>query len=480
MKVLMATSETLPFSKSGGLADVVGALSFTLANRIDISIVMPLYGFINNDDFVLYKNFKIRLLNEDRNIEVYKKEVNKVTFYAIADPVFTSRKGIYGDTSFTPYPDNSYRFSIFAIASVALAKDLKIDILHCHDWTAGLIPYIAKEKGLKAKTIFTIHNLAYQGEYSKYDILLSNIRPSGELFSGTGEKKHLNMLKCGIGTANIISTVSPTYAKEIQKQELGCKLHELLSKRSKDLYGIINGIDLDEWNPEKDPNLSHNFSKTNMMGKSILKAELQKEMELEVNDSIPLIGMISRIAEQKGFYELLEGDNPLLKQIAKNLKCQFVIIGTGDSNLENKLLSIDKDCDNVAVRILFSNVIAHKVEAASDFFLMPSRYEPCGLNQLYSLRYGTLPIARKTGGLADSIIDIDENPEKGTGFLFEEMNRDSIMKAINRACAFYEQNKPEYNKAQKRAMEKDSSWDASATEYIKLYDYLLNGGGKDD
>ncbi len=472
----MCTSETVPFSKSGGLADVVGALSFALAaNKEKVSVFMPLYGCINQEQFSPYTTLEIEVLGETRTVEIVRLTLNKVVFYALKDELFTGRKGIYGDTSFAPYSDNPLRFTLFSLASVELAKILKTDIIHCHDWTTGLIPYVVKQQGLKIKTIYTIHNLAYQGDYSRYDFLYSNLKATKACFMGSGKDKRFNMMKCGLESANIISTVSPTYAKEIQEPALGCNLDGLLKSRSNDLYGIINGIDIDEWNPETDPNFEQHFNVSNVEGKAKLKAEVQAEFGLEVNPDIPLIGMISRIADQKGFCELLEGDESALEYLASKFNLQFLIIGTGDSTLENKMLDIASRHSNVCVKILFSNKVAHRVEGASDFFLMPSRYEPCGLNQLYSLRYGTLPIARKTGGLADSIIDVKENSEKGTGFLFEDITREGIIEAVSEAFAFYEEEKDNYRAAQLRAMQRDSSWNASAEEYKKVYKKLIGG-----
>lgn len=473
----MATSETVPFSKSGGLADVVGALSFALAEKdVNISVFMPLYGSIDSSKFNNAYEFNIPMLNKTQEVKVLKQTLNNVTFYALQHPLFSERMGIYGDTSFTPYVDNTTRFSLFCLATIELAKQLETDIIHCHDWTTGLIPYLVKQQKLTFKTIMTIHNLAYQGDYSKYDFLFSGIYPSPLCFTGKGELKRFNMLKTGIETADFISTVSPTYAKEIQEKELGCGLNELLKSRKNNLCGIINGIDINEWNSQTDPNFTQHFSSENASGKAKLKAEVQAEYGLEVNPEIPLIGMISRLADQKGFYELLEGEDCALEEIAQKQKVQFLIIGTGDSNFENKLLQISERQPNVCVKILFSNRVAHRVEGASDFFLMPSRYEPCGLNQLYSLRYGTLPIARRTGGLADSIIDISENSQKGTGFLFDEMNRAGIIEVVTKAVAFFKDEKVHYLEAQRRAMNRDSSWTASALEYLKLYNAIFIGG----
>jgi len=276
------------------------------------------------------------------------------------------------------------------------------------------------------------------------------------------------MLRVGLIYSDIITTVSPTYAKEIQSKEFGCDLHDILKERNSNLFGIINGIDYDEWDPETDEYFSSHYNSKNLQGKVELKKEVQKIFNLEVNENIPLISMISRFAEQKGFYELLEEPNAL-DTILSTEKVQVLIIGTGDEVIQNKLLELAKKHDNLSVNVLFSNKYAHMVEGASDFFLMPSRYEPCGLNQLYSLRYGTLPIARKTGGLADTIYDIGEFPEEGTGFLFSQLKSHAIIETLKRALDIYNYDKETLHKMIKRSMESDFTWTKSALSYLDIY-----------
>ena len=282
------------------------------------------------------------------------------------------------------------------------------------------------------------------------------------------------MLKTGLEYADHITTVSPTYAKEIQSNEQGCGLDYLLKARSSSLSGILNGIDKTEWNPAKDKFFSEHFSVKKQSGKSELKLKAQAMFNLKQDANIPLIGMISRIAEQKGFHELLDDDVPALEQIAREKKCQFIIIGTGDKRYEEKLKDIGARYDNVSVNIVFSQELSHIVEGACDFFLMPSRYEPCGLNQMYSLVYGTLPIAHRTGGLADSIINVNEDIINGNGFLFDELSPNSIYKIVNQALSFYN-DKEHFNIARTNALKSDFSWDDSAEEYIKIYGKLLGG-----
>ena len=468
----MVTSETVPFSKSGGLADVVGALSSSMVkNGNNVKVFMPMYSFIDSKNFKKSVTIEIDMLSRKEKAYCMETVVDDVVYVGLDHSFFSERKGIYGDTSFTPYADNCERFLLFAKAAGIYLKatGFDADIVHCHDWTAGCVPYFLKEQGIKSKTVFTIHNLAYQGVFPSLDAISAGTPLSQELLEGNEMNKMLNMLKAGLETADKITTVSPTYSREIQEEKLGCGLDWLLKERSKDLTGIINGIDYNEWNPENDVFFDEHFGPESLDGKAKLKARIQAENGLKVDPDIPLFAMISRLAEQKGFSELLLTSSPsALEKILTRNNVQFIIIGTGDERYVSKLKEIESRCPNLKVLIAFSNPLAHQVEGAADFFLMPSRYEPCGLNQLYSLHYGTLPIAHKTGGLADSIIDLKENPDCGTGFLFENLNEDEIVKEAEQAILFYNE-KEEYKKAVKRAMETDFTWTRSAQEYEELY-----------
>ncbi len=473
MNVLMVSSETVPFSKSGGLADVIGALSFALAKTgTNVKVFMPMYSFIDRKGFKKGVCYDFEMLGGRVSVSTCSKMVQGVEFIGLEHPYFTERKGIYGDTSFSPYPDNAERFSLFSLAVLPYleASGFKADIIHCHDWTTGLIPYIVKLSDRKIKTIYTIHNLAYQGESSRYDAILSGLPLSEDLFSGSVLSSRLNMMKAGITYADKITTVSPSYAEEITEKEQGCGLDWLLKKRKDDLVGIINGIDYKEWNPEKDSYFSPGFSAKNLKNKRQLKNEVLKEFSLKEEPDLPLISMISRLAEQKGFSELLMGTPCLLESMLLKGNSNFIIIGTGDKRFEEKLKELDNRYDNLSVRIVFSNEVAHRVEGASDFFLMPSRYEPCGLNQMYSLHYGTLPIAHRTGGLKDTIRDLDEDKEEGQGFLFSRMVPEEIEKAVDRAVRFYNNaSKDEIEEARKRGMRDDFTWVKSASSYNELY-----------
>jgi len=479
MKILMITSEAVPFSKSGGLADVVGALPPALIERgHDARIVVPSYNTKVEDSGEPVCTLEIPMLEGTETVGIRMKKVAKTIYYFICHPVFNDRLGIYGDTSFAPYSDNFFRFALMCKAALQLCEAInwKPDILHAHDWTAGLVPYFLKVNRSRffqgTETVFTIHNLAYQGTFARMDFLYANVRPDDKLF----RNGQINMIQAGLVFSDFITTVSPTYAKEIQTPEQGCGMDGILTKRKNKLRGIVNGIDVDEWNPQKDKLIPYHFGKSSMAGKAKLKKEIQTTLGLPVRDDVPLFGMISRLAAQKGFDTVLN----CLECILTEQDVQFVIVGTGDSNLENALKEMGEKHENLSVNILFSNKIAHLVEAGSDFFLMPSRYEPCGLNQLYSLRYGTIPIAHRTGGLADTIIDVDKAPGNGTGLLFDELSEYEIVRNVHRACELFKKNQgaDSLRAVRERAMSQDFSWPASADEYINVYNKLINTKGE--
>ena len=469
MDVLMVTSEAVPFSKSGGLADVLGSLSPALVKAgAAVRVYMPMYSFIDAKGFKPSASFTVPMLNKEEQIETVSKTLHGVEYVGVVHPYFTERKGIYGDTSFTPYADNAPRFMLFAKSvGYYIKATRKPDVVHSHDWTAGLVSYYLKEQKIKARTVFTIHNLAYQGDFSRYDSILGGDRLAPGCLSGPAGSKRLNMLQAGLVYSDRITTVSPTYAKEIQTKKFGCGLEPILIERKRYLRGILNGMDTEDWNPAKDKNFEEHYSVRDRSGKKALKKRFLEEHGLKGEDK-PLIGMISRIADQKGYPELLDGLHPALPEIL-DMDVNVVIVGSGDKNYENKLKALSAERDNLSVCIAFSESLSHEVEGASDFFLMPSRYEPCGLNQLYSLRYGTLPIAHRTGGLADTILDMDEYGDKGDGFLFNSLSSAEITKAVRRAVVFYS-DKTKLEKAITVAMKADFSWHRSATEYLDLYE----------
>lgn len=474
MKILMATSETVPFSKSGGLADVVGALSATLATMgHEVRVFMPMYSFIEKEGWHKSLSFLIPMLGGNEKTEIFEKEENGVLYVGLSHPYFSKRLGIYGDTSFQPYSDNCPRFLCFAkaVALYLAATDWKVDIVHCHDWTTGLVPHYLKYFKVEAKTVFTIHNLAYQGVFPPFDAIISSSRIPHSALRGPKAHENINMMAAGLMDSDFITTVSPTYMEEIRQSDMGSGLDDILRNRKEVSRGIINGIDYNEWNPETDKDLVSNYSIENMEGKKKCKEEILKEFKIHGYDDKPLFAMISRLADQKGFDELLlEGEPCALERILRADDCAVALIGTGDSKYVTKLSLLMSKYKNLSVKITFSTPLSHKTEAGADFFLMPSRFEPCGLNQLYSMKYGTLPIVHMTGGLKDTVIDLSQ-PD-GTGFSFSPLTPDKIVETVERAKAFYN-DKENLESARKRAMSVDSTWRQSAQKYIEVYSSLL-------
>lgn len=485
MNILMISSEAVPFAKSGGLADVVTSLSYSLIKKDhDVRIFLPLYHNIPKDSISVFPwKIEIALPSGKEVCRIGYKVYDSVPFYFLIHPYFSDRAGIYGETSAQPYPDNLIRFSLFNASVFELCRYLAWtpEIMHIHDWTTCFIPLLLKKQNNKifkqTKTMLTIHNLGYQGVFSKFEIHDTGLS-ADEIFSDKRPDffTQINMLETGIKTVDVITTVSKTYAKEIQMPEFGHGLNELLCEKDAILYGILNGVDYKEWNPQTDSFLPLHYSELALGNKNLLKTILQQENSLEQNESVPLIGMVSRIADQKGFHELCSGQPSTLERILE-LPIQMVIVGTGDPEIEKFLLQISQKYKNLSVRIEFNDYIAHLVEAGSDFFLMPSRYEPCGLNQIYSLKYGTIPIVRKTGGLADTVEQLNDDLSVGTGLLFEEISGEAIFDSIQYVCKIWNSFNTKIPQVKKRCMTKDFSWSFSAQEYINLYEMLLNSKG---
>ena len=469
----MVSGEAVPFCKTGGLADVVGALSQALAGMgHDARVLLPLYGSIDQgrmEETGLTATVSVD--GKEEEVTFLKQEVENVPYYFVSHPLFTGRKGIYGRTSVEPYNDNIERYTLLDKAALALPKLLgwKADVVHCHDWTTGLVPYMMQKLGdpfyKDTMSMLTIHNLAYQGDFSRMDFLKCDLPAEPMLFKGHASGARTNFLMAGIAYSDEVTTVSPTYAREIMGEEYGCGLDWLLREKQEHVSGIINGIDYQEWDPRQDRLLPVHYSADHMEGKAELKRMVQKEFGLAVDDAVPMVSMISRIAEQKGFKQLLDGYPCALERIVRDNKVQMIVIGTGEHSWEEQMREIGSRYPNLSVNILFDNRMAHMVEAASDYFLMPSRFEPCGLNQLYSLRYGTLPIVRRTGGLADSVSDLDQNPETGTGFVFDTLGGSEIEQAVRRALAWW----PALQVGRRNAMKGDYSWEKSAEAYARLY-----------
>lgn len=478
MHVLMVTSEATPFAKSGGLADAVSALSRAL-RRIghDVRIVLPRYASIPLDGLTAVPGtLDVPMGWGMEHAAVYRAVLpqSDVPVYCVDHAGFFGREGIYGSRSEPDYADNARRFSFFSRAAFRLCEQLDWmpDVVHAHDWPSAFVPVYqrhAEPSFRNASSVLTIHNLGYQGIYHKDNFTYFGL--PWELFHRAGFEYYdaINILKAGISSADRLSTVSPTYAREIQTPALGCMLDGLLRTRGAQLVGILNGVDESDWNPASDSYLPASYSADDMAGKAQCKAALQREFGLPVAPDKPVIGMVSRLTDQKGVGELFGPTYGSAASICQDMDLQFVVQGTGEAWCESELGVLSANLPNFRARIGYSERLAHLIEAGADFFMMPSRYEPCGLNQMYSLRYGTLPIAHRTGGLADTISNFNQETGTGTGFLFDQLTPRSIYDTTGWAVwAYY--NRPNLLlDMRRRAMNLDFSWDESAREYDALY-----------
>lgn len=474
LKILYVSAEMSPFAKTGGLADVAGSLPKALAEMgHDIRVVMPKYRLIKGD-FDYITDFPVQMDNLVETCVIRKTEISyksngrkkNLSVYFTDSYKYFDREGIYG------HFDDADRFIFFCKSVLTMLPHIgfKPDIIHCNDWHTGPLCLLLKEQYAyedfysKISTIYTIHNLEYQGNFSNHAVNLLN--RGYEVF--TSEKTEFyglfSFMKTGLVYSDIISTVSEVYAREIQTQQYGERLEGLLSKRSEDLYGILNGISYDEYNPETDMSIVKNFGVSNFRDKKENKSALQKEMGLPVMD-VPVIGLISRLSGQKGLNLIIEEIDDILR---KDL--QFVLLGTGDDYYQDQFRRIAAQYPvKIAIHIGFNAQLAQQIYAGSDIFLMPSRFEPCGLGQIISLRYGTIPIVRATGGLAETIIDYDADSEQGNGFSFKHFSSAEMLDAIERAIKLYNGKPEEWEKLIVRALEADFSWSRSAKKYEDLY-----------
>jgi starch synthase len=484
LNVLFLSSEVEPFAKTGGLADVSGALPKTIKTLDhEIRIMMPRYGSINErkaklHDMIRLKDIPVSLGPKNVLASVKSSFLGsngtKVQVYFLDNHALFSRPGLYvhPDTR-KDYPDNDERFTFFARGALEALKRMgwQPDIIHCNDWQTGLVPAYLKTlyKGdpfyKDTRTIFTIHNMAYQGVFPKSSFPKTGL--PDVLFSEKGVEAwgNLNMLKSGLVFADAITTVSEKYAEEIRSSdEYGCGLQDILARRKGDLCGIINGIDYTVWNPAVDELIPHRFDFKTIDLKLENKRALLARMGLPPLSGAPLIGIISRLADQKGFDLIGEILDDMMR-----LNLQLVVLGTGEKRYHDLFeRAASRFPDRVGIQLSFNNDLAHLIEAGSDMFLMPSRYEPCGLNQLYSLKYGTVPLVRATGGLDDSIEDFSSASGSGTGFKFTTYKGSELLKTIQRAVHGYA-DQPTWKKIMKNGMSKDFSWEASAKKYLHLY-----------
>jgi len=483
LKILYVASEVAPFAKTGGLADVASALPKALQDLgHDIRVMMPKYGCINDRKYVLREVIRLREIHIDLGGQKLVGSVKsafipdtKVQVYFLDYPPFFGRQELYTDPQTgKDWPDNAERFTLFCKGVLETLKLLhwQPHVIHCNDWHTGLIPVLLKtvysheRLFAKTSTLFSIHNLAYQGVFPKAKFALTGL--PDELFRSQGGVEFygkFSFMKAGIVFADAIATVSERYAEEITSDpELGCGLQEELRARRDVLFGILNGIDDAVWNPKTDALIARNYSASDLKGKAENKQALVEELGLPYRPEVPVIGMISRLADQKGFDLLAEALPELMKR-----DMQFVLLGTGDPKYHRLFTSLAKRYPKkVSVNLRFDDRLAHQIEAGADMFLMPSRYEPCGLNQMYSLVYGTIPIVRATGGLADTIVDFDRAQGSGNGFVFTEYSAAALLRAVERALAVWADQKT-WLRLVKSAMRSNFTWKNSATKYVKLY-----------
>lgn len=471
MKVLLIGSEATPFSKTGGLADVLGALPKELnALNVEARVVLPKHLWTKEKfDDVLEPvcNYRVQVGHKEEYAGIEKTVLDGVTFYFIDNEYyFGYRNSLYG------HYDDGERYGFYNNAVLRMLEELDYfpDILHCNDWQSGLIPYLYKVKyshnpkyqGIK--TIMTIHNIAYQGRFSKELMPYLDVEYSSDLeFDNV-----INFLKAGIQTADFVTTVSENYANEILFDYFGYGMQHILRNKEDVLFGIVNGIDYTNFNPKVDPKIYQNYGLHNYLkGKAANKESLREYYSLERND-LPMIGMVSRLTEAKGFDLVME----VIEGLLANNELQFVLLGSGDSAIEDYFRGLrDRYPNNVGIYIGYSDEMARNIYAGVDMFLMPSRFEPCGLAQLISLKYGTVPIVRKTGGLRDTIEIYNKYENTGTGFGFENYDSGDMLFAINNALEVYE-DKPNWKKIVRRGMQADFSWVESAKKYIELYKKL--------
>ncbi len=481
MDILFASSEAHPLIKTGGLADVSGSLPRAiLGQRHDIRVIIPAYREIlrHAQHLTLAAYLELEGVSQPVRILGGRLPGGNVKLYLVDSPSHFDRAGNpYTTSDGKPWPDNAERFTVFCRAIHALAVDAagldwQPDIVHCNDWQTGLVPIMLRETPSAPASIFTIHNLAYQGLFDWKTF--KSLKLPASWWSADALEFHdsFSFIKGGLVFADWLTTVSPTYADEICTPEFGYGLEGLLNHRRGHLTGIINGVDYTVWNPGRDLHIPVQYNRRSLFHKTENKRDLQERFALPVDNDTPLFAVISRLVEQKGIDLILEIVPELVKQNA-----QLVVLGSGDSQLETALeLASTRHPDHIGIHIGYNETLAHGIEAGADIFLMPSRFEPCGLNQIYSLRYGTVPVVRRTGGLADTIVDTTPETledKTATGFCFDKAEASALWSSVERALEHYR--KPEYwAQIVDTGMRQDFSWKRSAQQYVELYTRVID------
>jgi starch synthase len=474
MKILIVASEVTPFAKTGGLADVVGSLPRALRQMgHDVRVILPCYQAVEEHGFSLRKGRKSVEVTIDGVVRkglLRQTTIDGVTVYFIENREFFQRSGLYGDAT-GDFPDNALRFGFFCRAVLEFLRrlDFRPDVLHLNDWQSSLIPVLLRTELKDAPffagmgTVLTIHNIAYQGLFPPQTLAALHLDPALYHLEKMEYFEQVSFLKGGIVYADRLNTVSENHCREIQTPELGFGLDGLLRKRSAHLSGILNGIDHKAWDPELDSALAVNYSSNDLRGKASDKKALQKELGLETSNK-PIVAMVTRLDNQKGLDLVEEAWEGLLQR-----DLQFVLLGTGDPKISAFFAAQqERRPGQIAISLKFSEPLARRIYAGSDLFLMPSRYEPCGLGQMIALRYGSLPLVRSTGGLADTVIDAETNSADANGFSFIDYSAPALLATLDRALVLY-QDRRAWLKLVRRAMASDFSWARSAEHYLDLY-----------
>ena len=481
LKVLFLSSEVAPFAKTGGLADVAGALPIALKGAgVDIRVAMPFYRGVKKDahkNRLLIKDLEIPFGDRSLKTNIFETLMaSDIPLYLVEREDMFDRPNLYGNLK-GDYYDNLERFSFFGHSALKIVQAIGFtpDIIHCNDWQTGIVPALLKgpyktsDDLSRAATVFTIHNIGYQGIFTPEKLGIAGLsgpqyfHPEGLEYWG-----NISLLKAGIVYSDVITTVSPSYAKEVLSHEYGLGMEGVLLSRSRSLYGILNGIDYNEWDPSKDGHIIARYSRKAISGKRICKNALIKEMAFDPGlVHRPLIGMISRLDKQKGMDLLIRALKDIIQQ-----DIGLVILGSGEEDIEDTLKTAHRQYpDRLSIHTGFNNPLAHRIMAGADIFLVPSLYEPCGLTQMYALRYGTIPIVRATGGLNDTIEQYDKETGTGNGFKFGPYAPDALLKAIEKAIDLFK-DKNAWRRLMLQGMKSDFSWDRSAGSYINIYESM--------
>ncbi len=477
MKIVHVASELFPFVKTGGLADAVSALASTLAHRgHEVAVFLPGYRAAVDHPLAADARRTLGLRVEMGDVFVTGEvrsfsPATNLTIHLVCREEFFDRRHPYGTTE-RDYDDNHHRFIFFCKGVVDAMRflDLKADVVHCHDWQCGLLPLLIRHSEqrhgitLAMKTVFTIHNIAFQGVFPMSVFARTNLPEELMGIDGVEFYGQMSMMKGGILFSDQVTTVSPRYAREIQTSEFGCGLDGVVATRSDDIAGLLNGIDTDVWNPATDPLIPANYTVDELSGKALCRADLLKRSGLDPKFAGPVFGMVCRLTEQKGIDLVLAN-----AEFFRTNNVRLVVLGAGDKKLEAGLRELVASAPGrVAMATRLDEGMSHLIEAGSDFFVMPSRFEPCGLNQMYSQVYGTIPLVTRVGGLADTVIDIDQNPEAGNGIMFP-VSAEGVAAGLARALALFK-DKPLFEATRARGMRKDFSWARTAQAYEDLYE----------